>query len=63
MKVYQICEFLQTDDIYIVNRDGGVLLHAEGRDAVKAIVSIYEHSSVQRLVPTKNAIEIVIEED
>ena len=63
MKVYQICEFLQTDDIYMVDTAGNVLLHAEGRDAVKAIVSVYEHSSVARLVPTKNAIEIVIEED
>lgn len=61
MKVYQICEFLQTDDVYIVNKEGHVLLHAEGRDAVQAVALVFEHSDVVRLVPTKNAIEIVIE--
>ena len=60
MKMYQICEVLNTDDIYIL-RDGRVLMHAEGEDARNFIATVYEHETVTKITPAKYGIEITIE--
>lgn len=60
MKMYQICEILNTDDIYIL-RDGRLLMHAEGEDACTFIANVYEHETVKKITPTKYGVEITIE--
>jgi hydrogenase maturation factor len=60
MKMYPICEVLNTDDIYIL-RDGRLLMHAEGEDARNFIATVYEHETVKQITPAKYGIEITIE--
>lgn len=60
MKIYQLCEFLKTDTISIVRGDQ-LLIHIEGVDAVNAVATIYEHETIEKIIPTKYGIEITIE--
>lgn len=60
MKMYQLCELLNTDDIYIL-KNGRLLMHAEGEDARNFIASVYEHETVKKITPAKYGIEITIE--
>lgn len=62
MKVYQICEILNTDSVFVNDSDNNMLLHIEGENAVNAVAQLYEHCTVKRVTPTKYSVEIQIEE-
>lgn len=49
MKVYQICEILNTDSVYVNDSDNNMLLHIEGENAVNAVAQLYEHCTVKRV--------------
>ena len=60
MKIYHLCEFLRSEDIYII-KNGRLLMHLVGEDAVKVTAAVYEHCNVVTIRPTNRAVEITIE--